>query len=76
VFLESRDFTHALQLAISLGGDTDTIACIAGGMAEAYYGEIPPELGAFAWDRLPRPMREVVTAFNEKCRANDLGSGR
>ena len=63
VFLESRDFEHALQLAISLGGDTDTIACIVGGIAEAYYKEIPQYLVDFAVKRLPAPMRQVMDAF-------------
>ena len=43
-FLESTDFEHAIRLAISIGGDSDTIACIAGAIAHAFYGSIPREL--------------------------------
>jgi ADP-ribosylglycohydrolase len=63
VFLESRDFEHAMKLAVSIGGDSDTIACIAGGIAGAFYGEIPRELRSFAWDRLTEPMREIFERF-------------
>ncbi len=37
-FLDSSDFETAIRLAVSLGGDTDTLACIYGGIAEAFYG--------------------------------------
>ncbi|MGC8643127.1 MAG: ADP-ribosylglycohydrolase family protein [Isosphaeraceae bacterium] len=40
-FLESSDFEDAVRKAISLGGDSDTIACMAGGIAQAYYGRVP-----------------------------------
>ena len=40
-FLESTDYEDAVRNAISLGGDADTMACIAGGIAEAYYGSVP-----------------------------------
>ena len=42
-FLESVSFEDALRNAVSLGGDSDTLACITGGIAEAFYG-MPPEL--------------------------------
>jgi len=40
-FLDSTDFESAIRLAVSLGGDSDTLACITGGIAQAYYKEIP-----------------------------------
>lgn len=43
-FLESTDFEHAIRLAVSAGGDSDTIACITGAIAHAFYGAIPPHL--------------------------------
>ncbi len=43
-FLESTDFESAIRLAVSVGGDSDTIACIAGAIAHAYYGGIPRHL--------------------------------
>jgi ADP-ribosylglycohydrolase len=65
VFLESRDFFHCMQLAISLGGDTDTLACIAGGIAEAFYGTdaITQDLRDFAFNRLRRSMVDVMDRF-------------
>lgn len=43
-FLESTDFESAIRLAVSVGGDSDTIACIAGAIAHAFYGGIPKHL--------------------------------
>ena len=43
-FLESANYESAVRLAVSLGGDSDTIACIAGAIAEAFYGDIPEEI--------------------------------
>lgn len=40
-FMDSWDFESAIRLAVSLGGDSDTLACITGGIAEAFYKEIP-----------------------------------
>ncbi|MDR0786101.1 MAG: ADP-ribosylglycohydrolase family protein [Treponema sp.] len=66
VFLESEDFLHAMKLAVSIGGDTDTLACIAGGIAEAFYKGVPPELAFFAEKRLDPPMKAVLSAFRDK----------
>ncbi|MDR1274808.1 MAG: ADP-ribosylglycohydrolase family protein [Candidatus Accumulibacter sp.] len=65
-FFESRDYAHAIRLAISIGGDSDTIACITGSVAEAFYREIPAELGAMAWNRVTHEMRLLIHAFLEK----------
>ncbi len=43
-FLESQDFESAVRNAVSLGGDADTMACIAGSIAEPYYGGVPVEI--------------------------------
>ena len=59
-FLESHDFESAIRLAVSLGGDSDTIACITGGMAEAYYG-VPDAYKKAAMTLLPPQMQEIVT---------------
>ena len=64
-FLESRSFTHALQLAISIGGDTDTVACVAGAVAGAYY-RIPGRLLRFVRNKLPGEMLAVIDRFKEK----------
>lgn len=65
-FLESTDFESALRLAISLGGDSDTLACISGSIAQAYYGEIPEKLKTAAREMLPEEMLRVIDAFEKK----------
>ncbi len=63
-FLESTDFEDAVRNAVSLGGDSDTLAAIAGSVAEAFY-QIPVELIKEGHERLPDDMREVLLQFNE-----------
>jgi ADP-ribosylglycohydrolase len=53
-FFESHDFPSAIQNAISLGGDTDTMGAIAGSLAQAHYREIPEELKTFAIETIQR----------------------
>jgi len=65
-FLESVDVEDAIRNAISLGGDSDTMACIAGGIAQAYYGKIPEELEIEVRRRLPEDLLAVVDAFQER----------
>jgi ADP-ribosylglycohydrolase len=65
-FLESNGFEDAIRLAISLGGDTDTIACITGSMAEAFYGGVPESLWAFAKSKLDPGMLPVVDQFVQR----------
>lgn len=65
-FLESQDFESAARNAVWLGGDTDTLACMAGSIAEAFYGGVPPELAVPALTTLEGPLRDVATAFCEK----------
>ena len=57
------DFESAIRLAISLGGDSDTLACITGGIAEAYYQEIPEEIARQMWFHLPETLREMRGRF-------------
>ena len=40
-FLDATDYEDAIRLAVSLGGDSDTLACITGGIAAAFYGGVP-----------------------------------
>jgi ADP-ribosylglycohydrolase len=61
-FLESDDFENALRLAVSMGGDSDTIACITGGIAAAFYKEIPDEIIENVLRILPD---EFITVLNE-----------
>jgi ADP-ribosylglycohydrolase len=65
-FLESDGVESAIRLAISLGGDADTQAAIAGGIAEAFYGGVPDAIASEVLSRLPREFREVIAAFNAR----------
>jgi ADP-ribosylglycohydrolase len=65
-FLESHDVESAIRLAISLGGDSDTQACIAGAIAHAYYKEIPKQIEKEVRSRLPREFVKVLDAFFKK----------
>lgn len=61
-FLESESFEHALQLAISVGGDADTLACITGAVAGAYYREVPEDLARFA-EQKTKDFANTITCF-------------
>ena len=61
-FLEGNDFEDVIRTAVSLGGDCDTLTCIAGAMAEAFYG-VPEEMKAECRKRLPKDMLEVLDRF-------------
>ena len=61
-FLEGKDFEDVIRTAVSLGGDCDTLTCIAGSMAEAFYG-VPEDLAEACRDRLPADMRAVLKRF-------------
>ena len=63
-FLESTGFEDALRNAVSLGGDSDTLTCITGGIAEAFYG-MPPELREETLKRLPEEMQAAYELFRE-----------
>lgn len=63
-FLESQNFENAIRLAVSLGGDSDTMACIAGGIAQAYYGQIPADIIAQVRRRLPAALLRIIDQFN------------
>ena len=65
-FLESTSYEDAVRNAISLGGDADTMACIAGGIAEAFYGGVPMEIRARTLAILDDRLREVVLEFIER----------
>jgi ADP-ribosylglycohydrolase len=65
-FLESEDWEGAVRNAVSLGGDADTMACIAGGIAEAFYREVPGEIRSWALGLLDERLREVTELFRER----------
>jgi ADP-ribosylglycohydrolase len=62
-FMDGEDYESVIRLAVSLGGDSDTQACIAGGIAEAFYGCVPKEIIKKAVHHLPSHFRKVITDF-------------
>lgn len=62
-FMESDSVEQAIRLAVSLGGDADTMACMAGAIAEAYFGGVPDDLWLPARDRLNDHLTDVINTF-------------
>ena len=58
-FFDSTDFESAIRLAVSLGGDSDTLACITGGIAEAFYKEIPDDIAMKIWGLIPEDFKDI-----------------
>lgn len=69
-FLESHDFEHAIRLAVSLGGDSDTLACITGGIAEAFYKDIPDWIKQGEYALLPDYFKQII-AYLYECSKNN-----
>jgi ADP-ribosylglycohydrolase len=67
-FLESDGVEDAIRGAISLGGDTDTMACIAGALAEAHFGRVPPDIVDEVRQRLPPELWAIVEEFYSRYR--------
>jgi ADP-ribosylglycohydrolase len=75
-FLDSTSYEDAVRNAISLGGDSDTLACITGGIAEAYYGPLSPLIRAKVRDCLTEDLWGITTQFCQSYgteRADTLG---
>jgi ADP-ribosylglycohydrolase len=64
-FLESNDYEDAVRKAVSIGGDSDTIACIAGGIAEAFYGGVSEPIASKVAAILDERLNTVVSRFTE-----------
>lgn len=64
-FLDSADFEDAIRMAVSLGGDSDTLACITGGIAEAFYGGVPAEIAQRVSQQLPSVFKTILRAVAE-----------
>jgi ADP-ribosylglycohydrolase len=75
-FLESTDFEDAIRNAISLGGDSDTIASIAGGIAQAFYQKIPDFIAEQAGLILNEQLRSIVAAFMRQYNSNLVSDKR
>ncbi len=65
-FLESDSVEDAIRTAISMGGDADTMAAIAGSIAEAFYGGVPDFMLSMIRTKLPEDLLEVAEQFAEK----------
>ena len=69
-FLNSKDYEDTIRNAISLGGDSDTMACIAGGIAQAYYEDIPEEIIEEVRKELSDELLDIIDDF---CSTYNLG---
>ena len=65
-FLDSTSYEDTIKNAISLGGDSDTMACIAGGIAQAYYRDVPEYIANRVLEKLPNDLLKETVQFNEK----------
>jgi ADP-ribosylglycohydrolase len=75
-FLESNSYEDAVRNAISLGGDADTMACIAGGIAEAFYGGVSEEICSPTLAILDERLRDVVVEFRDRYHGKLAGRTR
>lgn len=72
-FLDSTDFEDAMRKAVSLGGDSDTLACITGGIAEAFYKKVPKYMADRTSQCFPRIFNKILegvraeTAYGKLC---------
>jgi len=65
-FLDSISYEDAVRNAISLGGDSDTLACITGGIAEAFYGPVSSSIRQMVWEILPTELWKITETFAGK----------
>ncbi|MBI2510290.1 MAG: ADP-ribosylglycohydrolase family protein, partial [Betaproteobacteria bacterium] len=63
-FLESNNVEDAIRKAVSLGGDSDTMGCIAGGIAQAFYGTVPSEMVSAVRRYLTDGLLAIIDEFN------------
>jgi len=70
-FYDSTDFEDAIRTAVSLGGDCDTLTCITGGIAQAFYGGVPEHIQSKVYDKLDERLGEITRRFMEMyCKTN------
>jgi ADP-ribosylglycohydrolase len=65
-FLDSTSYEDAFRNAISLGGDSDTLGCITGGIAESFYGGVPSDIRAKVKECLSPDLWEITAKFSKK----------
>jgi ADP-ribosylglycohydrolase len=63
-FLESETYEDAVRKAVSLGGDSDTLGCMTGGIAQAYYKHVPDNIVIKVRELLNEDLLEVIDEFN------------
>lgn len=73
-FLGSTSFEDAIRNAISIGGDSDTVACITGGIAEAFYGGVPTPIAEQVLARLTTDLAQVVHVFETRFKSRILSA--
>ncbi len=71
-FLDATDYESTIRNVVSLGGDTDTMACIAGGIAQAYWNDIPEEIIDGVRELLPKEFLNVIDRFSERYGLTEL----
>ena len=71
-FLDSDSFEDAIRKAVSLGGDSDTLACITGGIAEAYYKEIPAYMVDRTTEQFPEVFNKILSALRKRIPYGEL----
>ena len=64
-FLDSKDYEDCVRLAVSMGGDADTMGAIAGSIAAAFYGVIPETILEKCWSKLPEDIKEIIEDFRK-----------
>ena len=70
-FLESDNYEDAVRKAVSLGGNANTMACVAGEIAEAFYEPIPEDISLEARKRLPNKFLKITDKFYEVIREQE-----
>ena len=71
-FLDSDSFEDAIRKAVSMGGDSDTLACITGGIAEAYYKEIPAYMVERTTEQFPEVFNKILSALRKRTPYGEL----
>lgn len=69
-FLISKSFEDAIRIGVSIGGDTDTICAIIGGIAEAYYGGVPKDIACQALNFLDKYLLKVYKKIQKRINYN------
>ena len=65
-FIDSTDFEDTIRTTVSLGGDTDTLACITGGIAQAFFGGVPEPIVNKVYEILDARLGKITRMFIEK----------